>query len=512
MKILPVELIREADACTIANEPIADIDLMERAAQSCTAWLIANINTDHKMMLFCGGGNNGGDGLAIARLLLLAGFDIQVFVLALPESMSPSCLINFHRLRENYPGCLITTLSSVSPDKSPELPVIPQDCVVIDAIFGSGLTRPPQGHFARVIEHINESEAIVVAIDVPSGLYCDTSIKSSEKPVAIEADYTLTFAPAKFAFFFPENDRFAGDWKLLDIGLNPEFLAGAHVQNFMIEARDILSFLKKRNKFAHKGTFGHALLICGATGKMGAAVLAAKACLRTGCGLVTVRTPSSGTSIVQTAFPEAMISIDPDMDCFTEVPELGPFSAVGIGPGIGTGQKTAAALKLLIQQLRIPAVFDADAINILAENKTWIAFLPKGCIFTPHPKEFERLVGKSTDDFERNEMQRSFSVKNSCYVILKGAHTAITTPNGRCYFNTTGNPGMATGGTGDTLTGIITSLLSQGYSPLESSLAGVYLHGLAGDIALEQQGYESLIASDIINNIGKSFKQLYGKL
>jgi NAD(P)H-hydrate epimerase len=280
----------------------------------------------------------------------------------------------------------------------------------------------------------------------------------------------------------------------------------------MIEARDILSFLKKRNKFAHKGTFGHALLICGATGKMGAAVLAAKACLRSGCGLVTVRTPSSGTAIVQTAFPEAMISIDPDMDCFTEVPELGHFSAVGIGPGIGTGQKTAVALKLLIQQLRIPAVFDADAINILAENKTWIAFLPKGCIFTPHPKEFERLVGKSTDDFERNEMQRSFSVKNSCYVILKGAHTAITTPNGRCYFNTTGNPGMATGGTGDTLTGIVTSLLAQGYTPLESSLAGVFLHGLAGDIAMDQKGFESLIASDIINNIGKSFKQLYGKL
>ena len=280
----------------------------------------------------------------------------------------------------------------------------------------------------------------------------------------------------------------------------------------MTEAADIRRILKPRNKFSHKGTFGHVLLISGSKGKMGAAMLAARACLRSGCGLVTVRVPASGVDILQTAFPEAMVSIDPDSDCFSEVPDISKYTAVATGPGIGTGGKTASALKFLIQQLAIPAVFDADAINILSENKTWLAFLPNGCIFTPHPKEFERLAGKSDNDFDRLERQRNFSVKFNCYVVLKGANTSITTPEGNCFFNTTGNPGMATGGSGDALTGIIAGFLAQGYTPAESCLAGVYIHGLAGDFAASSVGVESLIASDIINHLGKSFLQLYGKL
>jgi len=321
----------------------------------------------------------------------------------------------------------------------------------------------------------------------------------------------LTFAPPKLAFFFPENDIFVGNWKLLDIGLSRDFIESARVQNFTLESNDVATILRKRNKFSHKGTFGHALIISGSTGKMGAAVLAARACLRSGPGLVTMRIPKSGVTILQTAVPEAMLSIDPGDDHFSETLELSTYSAIAIGPGIGTSVQTANALKIMIQHAKIPMLFDADAINILAENKTWLGFILKGCIFTPHPKEFERLVGKSSNNFDQNRMQRDFSFRYQCYIVLKGANTAITTPDGRCYFNTTGNPGMATGGSGDVLTGIITGLMAQGYSSLESCLLGVYIHGLAGDIALKEQGFESLIASDIVTNLGKSFQSLYGK-
>ena len=504
-------MIREADAYTIEHEPIADIDLMERAAGKCADWLIENIPYGHKIMVFCGSGNNGGDGLAIARLLLYTRYQVEVFPLARPDQMSPSCRINYQRLEENHPDCIIRQISSIDIEKDLTFPETDEKTVVIDAIFGSGLTRLPEGRIARVIDRINESKAVVVAIDLPSGLFCDESIRGEGNPSVIQADYTLTFSPPKLAFFFPENDKFVGDWKLLDIGLSANFLKAVPVCNFMVEAGDVMQILKKRNKFAHKGNFGHALLVCGSTGKMGAAVLAAKACMRSGTGLATVHIPASGAAILQTAVPEAMLSIDPDGDNFTDVPDLSHFSAIAAGPGIGTGNRTSQALKLLIQQSPVPLIFDADAINILAENKTWLAFIPKGSVFTPHPKEFERLVGKSANDFERNALQREFSCKNRCYVVLKGAHSAIATPDGSCFFNTTGNPGMATGGSGDVLTGIIAGLMAQGYTSLESCIFGVFIHGLAGDFAMTDLGLESLIASDIIENLGQSFRHLYGK-
>jgi NAD(P)H-hydrate epimerase len=373
------------------------------------------------------------------------------------------------------------------------------------------LSRPADGIAAEVIQWINSSGATIVAVDVPSGLFCDSTSQSVNQPVVIRADYTLTFSPPKLAFFFPENDRFAGDWQLLDIGLMPSFLDSAVVQNFMLTRKDIHPILRKRNKYAHKGNFGHALLICGSTGKMGAAILSAMACLRSGTGLVTVHIPRSGISILQTAVPEAMVSIDRDEDTWATVPDLSVCSSIAIGPGIGQSTKSATALKLLIQNTRGPIIFDADAINLLAENKTWLGFIPKGSIFTPHLKEFERLAGKSSNDFDRNQLQRDFSIRHQCYVILKGAHSAITGPDGCCYFNTTGNPGMATGGAGDVLTGIIAGLMAQGYSSMESCQLGVYLHGLSGDIALATTGCEALIATDIINNLGKSFQTLYGK-
>lgn len=506
MKILPVEKIREADAYTIKNEPIPDIDLMERAASECFYWCISHIPHHKKIFVICGPGNNGGDGLVIARMMVLKGYKVVVLLTGPVDRLSPDCSVNYHRFKES-PG---SDLCIIQPGDA--LPEIKEDEVIIDALLGSGLARPVKGFISDLISHINHCKALVISIDVPSGLFCDKTNHRESNSKIVHADYTLTFAPPKLALFFQENDPYLGEWKLLDIGIMQEFIDNVSVKNYYLDEQDISKILRKRNKFAHKGTYGHSLLICGSSGKMGAAILAARASLRSGSGLVTVRVPSKGTSIVQTAVPEAMISIDPQKEFISEIPDPGAYTSIGAGPGIGTSGQTAKALKLLIQNAGQPLIFDADAINILSENKTWLGFLPKNSIFTPHPKEFERLTGKSDNQFERNRMQREFSFKYQSYVILKGAHTAITTPEGACYFNSTGNPGMATGGTGDVLTGIITGLKAQGYSSLESCLLGVYIHGLAGDLALAERGYEALIAGDLIDNLGKAFQSLYGKL
>ncbi|MDP4281617.1 MAG: NAD(P)H-hydrate dehydratase [Bacteroidota bacterium] len=507
MKILPVEKIREADEYTIRHEPISHVDLMERAATACYYWFLKNISPERHVQIFCGTGNNGGDGLAIARLLACRGYKTHVFIFGEEESLSPSSRINYNRL-ESISSVKIRFLKETS-----RLPVLnPGNDVIIDSLFGSGLSRPIEGFVAKVIDLINHSGTPVVSIDVPSGMFCDKPISQVNHPAVVKAWDTLTFSPPKLALFFPENAPYFGDWHLLDIGISKEYLDQTETENFYITEEDISSIIRPRKKFAHKGNFGHALLFCGSKGKMGAAILSARGCLRAGAGLVSLHIPSCGNDILQSSVPEAMLDLDRDESFFTELPDLTPFKAIGVGPGIGKEDQTQRSLKLLIQNAFQPVVFDADAINILGENKTWIPFIRNNSIFTPHPREFERLVGKSENDFDRNRMQREFSKKYGMFLVLKGAHTAITTPQGHCWFNSTGNPGMATGGSGDVLTGILTGLLSQGYSPLESCLMGVFLHGLAGDIAAENTGEEALIANDLVTNLGQAFLKIYGKL
>lgn len=501
MKILPADQIREADAWTIRTEPIPSIDLMERAATACYYWLIDHLSHDHEIFVVAGTGNNGGDGFAIARLLKAKGFNVQVVLAGDPEQFSPDCRVNYERFLQTS-DCKLQTAESWEPGSG---------SVILDCIFGSGLTRPVEGRLASLIRKINGSGAMVISIDIPSGLYCDQTVMDQKDPAVVKADHTLTFSPPKLAFMFPENDVFTGNWVLLDIGISEEFIDRANTKNFFLDPLDISNLLRRRTKFQHKGHFGHALLICGGEGKMGAAVLAARACLRSGAGLTTVRVPGAGLPILQTAVPEAMAAADPDRDVFSEVPDLSPYSSIAVGPGIGTIPRTQTALKTLIQSSAIPVIFDADALNILSENKTWLSFIPKGSVLTPHPKEFERIAGKTKNDFERNERQRELSYKYQSYIILKGAQTAITTPGGECYFNSTGNPGMATGGSGDVLTGILAGLMAQGYSSLGACLTGVYLHGLAGDLALADTGPEALIAGDIIHHLGKAFLTLYGE-
>lgn len=502
IKILPVEKIREADTYTIANEPIASVDLMERAARQCFGWLHDRKPIEKKFKIFCGTGNNGGDGLVIARLLADKDYSCDVFVVRFSKNSSDDFLVNLQRLRQQDK----TAIHELH--EGDEMPEIAAGDLVIDAIFGSGLTKPVSAFPSGLIEHINRSGAVVTAIDIPSGLFADRlpDIKSGS---IIHADYTLTFQFPKLNFFFAEAEQFVGEWQVLPIGLHPTYINSAETFYYMTESGDVAALLKARKRFSHKGTFGHALLIAGATGKMGAAVLAARACMRSGAGLLTAHIPQKGYEIMQTSFPEAMISLDEETGIFSGIRDISAYNAIATGPGIGMDERTRSGLKLLIQNTRHPLILDADALNILGENKTWLSFLPPGSILTPHLKEFERMTGKASDSLERNEMQMAFSKKYNVYVILKGAFTSITTPDGKCFFNTTGNPGMATGGSGDVLTGILLGLAAQAYTPLSTCLLGTYIHGLAGDLAAKNKGFESLIAGDITRYLGKAFRKFY---
>ena len=500
-KILSVEQIREADSYTIENEPIDSIDLMERAAEQCVNWIAQHRNSKSELIIFCGPGNNGGDGLAMARLLCELNYKVKIVILRISQHVTKDFEINHERLIEQR-KCKVIEVASIE-----DLPPIPPNVVVIDAIFGSGLSKPMTGLTAEVVYVINKHQGVTISIDIPSGLYADINTDGKQNSI-IQADYTLSFQFPKYAFFMAENDRFVGRWIILSIGLSEAYIREVKTAYYLINREDVKQIFRKRLKFSHKGDYGHALLVAGSVGKMGAAVLASKSCLKSGLGLLTTHIPFKGNDILQSSVPEAMVSLGRFENYFSDVPELNPYSAIGVGPGIGLQEQTQNSLKVLIQNAEVPIVFDADALNILAEHKTWLAFLPKGSVLTPHPKEFERLAGKSNNDFERAAKVKAFAVKHNVVLVLKGAHTIIATPKGECFFNNSGNPGMATAGCGDVLTGIILGLLAQNYSSVQAAVIGVFVHGLAGDIAAKKSGKTALIASDIIKYLGKAYKKM----
>ena len=499
MKILSVESIREADKYTILNEPIASVDLMERAANQCMHWLNDHYDIFTELTFFCGLGNNGGDGLAIARMWYEIGSKSKVFIVNHSKNHSVDFDINLKRLKETVvPITFVDSVSAISG--------ISENEIIIDSILGSGLNSPTNGLIAEVIDFINSLKNKKIAIDLPSGLFADKSNKPED--AIINADITLSFELPKLAFFFPQNYKVAGNWIILPIQLSADFIKSAKTDNYYITKEFVMRIYKPRNKFAHKGNYGHSLIAAGSQGKMGAAVLAAKACLRAGVGLLTIHCPKVGLNILQTSIPEAMVEHDIDDRCISCIHHLEKYDVIGIGPGIGQDIKTHQALQELLVNFKNPMVIDADALNILSEHKTWMQYVPENSILTPHFKEFERLTHKVENDFDRNRLQREFSIRHKVYIVLKGANTAITTPQGDCFFNTTGNPGMATGGSGDVLTGFLVSLLSQGYSSFDASILGVFLHGLAGDIFAGKNSEESLIASDLAENIGWAIKEI----
>lgn len=501
MKIFPTSLIRKLDEYTIQHEPIASIDLMERAARS----LCNKILESFRFSSFCvlaGPGNNGGDALALARMLLEKNYCVKVFLLH-TGGLSVDCQQNKERLIKKFPDCLQEMTSLFSP------PEVSENTIIIDGLFGSGLSRPLSGIYAEAVQWINASGKTVIAIDIPSGLAGEEN-KDLSQPI-VKANYTFSFQFPKLSFFFPENEPFVGKWEILDIGIHPEGIAQTETNYYFLEKSEIKNLLHERKKFSHKGTYGHLLIIAGSKGMAGAAVLASKGALRSGVGLVTVHGPACNRIILQTKVPEALFESDKEENFISELQNLEKYNSFAIGPGIDLQQNTINFVKDFIAQINKPCVFDADALNIMSKNmknKELLFFIPHNSILTPHPKEFERLFGTDENSFARMLKIQHLTQKLKVIIVLKGAYTLIGTPDGNIFFNSTGNNGMATGGTGDVLTGIIGSLLAQGYTSKEAAIIGVYLHGLAGDLALANQSPESLIAGDIVESIGKAFQAI----
>lgn len=497
-KIFKTSDLRKLDEYTIENEPVTSLNLMERAATVFTEKLLIFFPNSHIFNILAGSGNNGGDGYAVARLLHEKGMAVKVFGLHEDDRLSPDCVVNRKRFIEgggHYIGV-----------KEANNLYLDENAVLVDAILGAGLNRSVSGFLGEIIHRVNHLSNPVVAIDIPSGLMGEDN--GHNDGAIIEADYTFTFQFPKLAFMFPENEHYVGRWEVLDIHLHPTILQECSSSYYCLTEDAVASRLLIPGKFSHKGTLGNALLIAGSYSMMGAAVLSAKGAIRSGTGLLSVHVPRKLKEVIHLSVPEALVEEDQDDLCFSGIDCLSRFQAIGIGPGIGTSPVTARGLRELLSEWKGKIVLDADALNLLAADPGLLEILPKKAVLTPHLKEFERLAGKSANDFDRLNKLSTFASLHQVYVVLKGAHTVIASPGGECYFNMTGNPGMAKGGSGDVLTGIIAALLASGHAPLDAALVGVYAHGLAGDYAAEMQGMRGTRAGDIADKLGLVWKKM----
>ena len=497
MKIFSAEQLKQWDAYTIEHEPISSIDLMARAALGCSEWLLINKGKKN-YKIFCGIGNNGGDGLAIAALLIKDTCKVSVYILDNGGEGSPEFKVNHEILKK------ITNdihYLSVTHD----FPEINKDDIIIDALFGTGLNKIITGLAADLIQHINLSKADVIAIDLPSGLFADTT---SIGNTIVKAVFTLTFQQYKLALLVAENEEYFGKAVLIDIGLHKQYYNENESKYHLTDSSLIKSIYKPRKDFSNKGNYGHALLIAGSYGMMGAAILAAKGCLKSGVGKITSLIPKAGYEIMQSSIPEAMCRVS-GKKYIKGLSNYSAFNSIGIGPGLGLHASHKELLQTLFENYKKPVVIDADALNTISEYNKLLYFIPPNSIITPHPKEFDKVFGKAENDFARMETAIQRAKDHNIYILLKGHRTFIAGPSGECFFNSTGNAGMAKGGSGDVLTGIITSLLAQGYTSLEACLFGAYLHGKSGDFAALQLSQESMTASDITESLSQAFKEVY---
>lgn len=500
MKILTAESIRLADEFTIKNKPISSIELMEKAASSCTDWIFQNCKYHKIFAVFCGNGNNGGDGFAIARMLYLKGFDVRVFVDQSNEKFSEDAEINYKRLKE-FSGISIHDFKDIDSVQ------FDHETIIIDAFFGTGLSRKLDGIYEDLIEKLNDFKQIKISIDVPSGLFSDKILE--ENQTVFKADYTLSFQFWKRSFLHPETGKFVGKVVILDIDLSEKFIEKHATDYYVIDDEMIAEIFQPRNNFAHKGTYGKSIIVGGSYGKIGAAVLATKSALKIGSGLTFVLAPTCGYEILQTTCPEAMF-ISAGEKLIEEI-EIKENTVYGIGPGLGTDSLTEKALLKFLEQSSTPLLLDADALNNIAKNKNSINLIPKNSIITPHPKEFERLFGSTENSFERLELGRTKAKELQIFIVLKDHHTQVITPEGNVFYNITGNSGLAKGGSGDVLTGIITSLLAQNYSSENACVLGVWLHGKAADFAAQKFSKEAMLPTDVIDELGNVFLELNKK-
>ncbi|SDI39044.1 NAD(P)H-hydrate epimerase [Chryseobacterium taeanense] len=500
MKIFTAEQIRNCDQYTIKNEPISSIQLMERAAEACVEWISENCNHHRNFAIFCGSGNNGGDGFAVARLLYQKGFDIDIFTNS-KAKFSPDAQENFKHIKE-ISGITVREFKDALNYR------FDSRTVIIDALFGTGLSRNLEGEVKELVEFLNLKNNIKISIDLPSGLLADGM--SDADAVIFEADYTLSFQFWKKSFLHIETGKFTGKFQILDINLSQDYIEETESDDFVVDDEIVKKIFKVRNEFSHKGTYGKATIAGGSYGKIGAAVLSTRAALRTGAGLTFVLAPKCGYEILQTSDPEAMF-IEGGADYIDRF-EIDETSVCGIGPGLGTHKKTSESLLKFLKNYSKPLILDADALNILAENPDNLLLIPEKSIITPHPKEFERLFGNTDNSFERTVLAQKKALELQIYIVLKDHHTQIITPEGKVFYNITGNSGLAKGGSGDILTGIITSLLAQHYSEEQAAVLGVWFHGKAAELASEMHSKESMLPTDVIAEFGNVFAELNAKV
>ncbi|WP_053992657.1 bifunctional ADP-dependent NAD(P)H-hydrate dehydratase/NAD(P)H-hydrate epimerase [Mangrovimonas sp. TPBH4] len=501
MKILSKEQVYEGDRLTAERQNISSTELMERAATKIFYWIHSRLQGQPiPIHVFCGIGNNGGDGLVLSRHLINHGYNVNTYVVNYSDKRSKDFLINYERIKQtskNWPLLL---------NEEDELPKITPDAIIVDGVFGIGLNRPADDWVKKLFQHMRASKAFTLAIDIPSGLYTD-HVPEDENGV-VWANYTLSFQTPKLVFFLPDTGKFTTEWEVLDIGIDPSYLQGVKTEAELIGKFEMLSVYQPRDKFSHKGSFGHALIVGGSYGKIGAVILASRAALTAGAGLITAYVPKCGYIPIQASFPEAMVITDNEEDFISNISFEQKPSAIGFGVGIGTDKKTLIAFEAFLKQYKGRLVIDADGINMLANNKELLDLLQPQTILTPHPKELKRLIGDWKDDFEKLEKVKSFSLKYDLIIVIKGANT-VTVYKDLLYVNSSGNPGLATAGSGDVLTGVITGMLSQGYDPLTATLFGVYLHGKAADIAVLDLGYQALTASLVIDALGEAYLDLF---
>lgn len=501
MYILTPQQITEADKATISNNKITSIDLMEQAATQCFQWLHSRLQGQNiKIHVFCGIGNNGGDGLVIARHLFENGYNVNCYIVNFSDKRTDEFLVNYNRLKEI--GEWPTVINSEN-----DFPNVSFEDIVIDAIFGNGLTRKPSGFTKKLIQYINSTKVFTLAIDFPSGLFGNKSV--THKDTVLRAGHTLSFQTPKLAFLLPENKDFVNTWEVLDIGLDENYITSLNPKIHYTTKSEIIPLYKPRNKWSHKGSFGHSLIIGGSFGKIGAVTLATKSALKIGSGLVTAYLPKCGYNILQISVPEAMVEVDEDKTLtyynFKTIPTV-----IGIGPGMGTSEKTVIGFEKFLKENQLPLVIDADAINILAQNKSLLSYLPQNTILTPHPKELERLIGTWENDYEKLDKASKFSKKHNIILVIKGTHTVIIDGES-IHFNSTGNPALATAGSGDVLTGIITGLIAQGYQPKYAAIFGVYLHGKTADIAVQSTSFETFTATTILDYLAEAILDLFNQ-
>ncbi|WP_299391422.1 NAD(P)H-hydrate dehydratase [uncultured Gelidibacter sp.] len=503
MKIFSKEQIYKGDQVTAKRQKISSTELMERAGVQIFNWIHQRMQgAQVPIHVFCGIGNNGGDGLVVARHLIIYGYNVHTYVVNCSDKRTEDFLVNYDRIKQT------TKKWPIMLNCEADFPEIGPDDIIVDAVFGIGLNRPANEWVKGLFQHFRASKAFTLAIDLPSGLYAD-QIPEDENGV-VWADYTLSFQSPKLVFFLPQTSKYTVQWEAIDIGIDPGFLQETETEVELMGKLEMLPIYQPRDKFSNKGSYGHALIIGGSYGKIGAVMLSGRAALASGAGLVTTYTPKCGYIPLQSAFPEAMTITDQDENKLTNIDfDIEP-TAIGIGMGMGTDKATHEAFQDFLKTNSSALVIDADAINLLSKHKDDLKLLKPQTVLTPHPKELERLIGKWKNDFDKLKKAKAFSKKYKCILVIKGAHTIIVF-DGKLYVNSTGNPGLATAGTGDVLTGIITGLICQGYAPLTASVFGVYLHGKSADIAVEDYGYQSLTASHVIEDLGRAYLSLFEK-